>query len=298
MDDIEVLLKSKFLAFALKAFATLNRGKKIIVHPFVKLLAEELELVADGTTKRLVITVPPRHLKTFLASICLAAWILAHQPSAKILLLSYGQELADKIAFGIRSILLSGWFLKIFKTRIAKDRHRLMDFVTTAGGGVRSVSIEGGVTGLGADFILVDDPLQIKDCDNIKQLERIQQLFESEIRSRLDNPKKGAIVITAHRLSEVDLPGYVLRQGGWKHLTLPMIAPRSRTYRFGDGEVWRRIRGSLLRPDAFTTRHIRELRASKRPGFETLFQQNPGGDDHLRIKAEHFSTFSPAARRI
>jgi predicted phage terminase large subunit-like protein len=50
----------------------------------------------------------------------------------------------------------------------------------------------------------------------------------------------------------------------------------------------------LLRPDAFTQRDIQRLRDSKQPGFETLYQQNPGGRDRLRIKAEFFPAFSAA----
>src|SRR6266851_7264558 len=107
--ELNKLVQTELLAFALKAFAGLNKGKQLTVHPYVKLLVKYLERVATGETKRLVITLPPRHLKTFMASVCLAAWILAHRPSSKILLLSYGQELADKIAFAIREILQSEW---------------------------------------------------------------------------------------------------------------------------------------------------------------------------------------------
>src|SRR5262249_38925791 len=199
-----------------------------------------------------------------------------HNPSAKILVLAYGQDLADKIAYAIRAILQSDWFKQAFRTRLSKDRAKLMDFVTTAGGGVRSLSIEGGVTGLGADLIIIDDPVEIKDCDNSKRLERVNELFDNEIKTRLDNPKKGRIVIIAHRISEEDLPGHVLKKSGWKQLKLPLIASRGRRFDLGD-RIWKRKKGELLRPDAFTRRDIEELRASRRPGFETLQQQNPGG---------------------
>ena len=151
-----------------------------------------------------MITLPPRHLKTFLASICLPAWILAHHPSANILILSYGQELADKIAYAIREILRSDWFCRLFKAKIAK--HVLTDFTTTANGCVRSVSIEGSVTGFGADIIIVDDAVQIKDCDNERQLQRVNGLFASEIRTRLDNPKKGANAVQKLRRGQVSWP--------------------------------------------------------------------------------------------
>jgi predicted phage terminase large subunit-like protein len=288
------LVQTKFLAFAMKAFAVLNKGRSLGNDKYLKLVARVLTDVAAGKTKRLVVSMPPRHGKTFMASICFSAWILAHNSSAKILVLSYGQDLADKIAYAIRSILRSDWFRQAFDTRLAKNRTKVMDFVTTDGGGVRSLSIEGGVTGLGADFIIIDDPVEIKDCDNSKRLQRVNDLFDDEIQTRLDNPKKGCIVIVAHRVSEDDLPGHVLKKGGWQKLKLPLIARRARSYELADGEIWRRKKGELLRPDAFTQRDIQRLRDSKQPGFETLQQQNPGGSDGPRLKPEYFPTLARA----
>jgi predicted phage terminase large subunit-like protein len=296
-NDTKKLVQTEFLAFAMKAFATLNKGRRFGNDKYLKLLAQTLTRVATGEAKRLVVSMPPRHGKTFMGSICLSAWILAHDPSAKILVLSYGQDLADKIAYTIRAILQSDWFKQAFRTRLAKNRTKVMDFLTTDGGGVRSLSIEGGVTGLGADYIIIDDPVEIKECDNADRLQRVNRLFDDEIQTRLDRPKKGCIVIIAHRISENDLPGHVLQKGGWKQLKLPLIAMRSRTYDLGGGEVWERKKGELLRPDAFTKRDIRRLRDSKQPGFETLQQQHPGGRDRLRIKAEFFPAFSAADRQ-
>jgi hypothetical protein len=153
-------VQTEFLAFAIKAFALLNKGRRLGDDKYLELVAQVLTKVAAGKRKRQVVSMPPRHGKTFMASICLSAWILAHDASAKILVLSYGQDLADKIAYAIRAILRSDWFREAFDTRLAKDRAKVMDFVTTDGGGVRSLSIEGGVTGLGADFIIIDDPVE------------------------------------------------------------------------------------------------------------------------------------------
>ena len=296
--DTKKLVQTEFLAFAMKAFATLNKGRRLGNDKYLKLLAQTLTHAAAGETKRLVVSMPPRHGKTFMGSICLSAWILAHDASAKILVLSYGQDLADKIAYAIRAILQSDWFEEAFRTRLAKNRTKVMDFLTTDGGGVRSLSIEGGVTGLGADFIIIDDPVEIKDCDNADRLQRVNCLFDDEIQTRLDRPKKGCIVIIAHRISENDLSAHVLQKGGWKQLKLPLIATRRRKYDLGHGEVWKRKKGELLRPDAFTKRDIRRLRDSKQPGFETLQQQNPGGSDRLRIRAKYFPSFSAAGLQV
>jgi predicted phage terminase large subunit-like protein len=290
------LIKTEFLAFAMKAFTTVNgRSLGSDPDPYLRLLAERLARVASGELRRLVVSLPPRHAKTFMGSICLSGWILAHKPSARILLLSYGQDLADKIAFSIRKIMRSDWYRHAFRTRIEHDRAKVSDFVTLRGGGVRSLSIDGGVTGVGGDYIIIDDPVQIKHCDDKRRLDRVNGLFDDEIMNRLDNPRKGCVVIVAHRISQDDLPGYVLQKGGWKELKLPLIASRARQYEFDDGTFWERKKGELLRPDAFTEDDIARLRGSKLPGFETLYQQNPDRNERLRLKGEHFPTFASTA---
>jgi hypothetical protein len=293
--DIKKLVQTKFLAFAMKAFASLNKGRKLGHDKYLKHLAGALTRVAAGETKRLVISMPPRHGKTFMASICLSAWILAHNSSAKIIVLSYGQDLADKIAYTIRNILRSEWYEQAFNTQIKKDRAKLMDFVTTGGGGVRSLSIEGGVTGLGADYIIIDDPVEIKDCDNTKRLERVNDLFDNEIQTRLDHPKKGCIAVIAHRISEIDLPGHVLQKGGWRQLKLPLIAPRRRKYDLGDGEVWNRKKGELssdikpqngmeivvITPSGDKVERLRKYRRIIRDGLVQLPQNAPWSHEFL-----------------
>ena len=292
--ELDTAIRASLMAFAMKAFAQLNPGSQLVAHQYMRYLASHLKSVRAGKVKRLCIALPPRHAKTFLASVAFAAWVFANKPATKILLVSYGQELADKIAYDVRRILQSDWYCRLFRTRISKGRSKLTDFVTTAGGGLRSVSVEGGVTGLGADLIVVDDAVQIKDCENVKQLARINDLFDSEIRTRLNSPKRGAIVVVAHRLAEDDLTGHLKKEGGWKLVQLPLIARRSRVYQASDGFVWHRQKGELLRPDAFTMHDIDRLRSMKRPSFETLQQQNPGARERLAIRVEHLSLFDPA----
>jgi hypothetical protein len=279
-QDVKLLLRSDLLSFARKAFRNVNTHKRMPEDRFLELLASRLAEVVTGNTKRLIVNLPPRHFKSWIGSICLSAWILGHDPSAKILIVTYGQELADKIAHTIREILRSEWYQELFpKTKLAKSRSKLEDFVTAAGGGVRSVSIEGGVTGHGADYIVIDDPTELKDCDHVKRLERVVELFDGEILTRLNNPKRGRVVIIAHRVNEEDLSGHLLEQGGWQHLKLPLIAMRGRSYKLPDGGVWIWEKGELLRPDAFTQRDIELLQAARRPGSRRSSSKTPVAPD-------------------
>ena len=155
-EKVKLLLRNDLLSFARKTFKEKNNGRLMPEDRYLELLAGRLADVVVGDTKRLIVNLPPRHFKSWIGSVCLSAWILGHDPAAKILIVTYGQELADKIAHTVREILRSEWYKELFgKTKLVKSRSKLVDFVTTAGGGVRSVSIEGGVTGHGADFIII-----------------------------------------------------------------------------------------------------------------------------------------------
>jgi hypothetical protein len=93
-----------------KAFYDDHNGEKLGKEPYIGHLCYHFELFTKGETKRLVVNLPPRHLKTFLGSICLTAWLLAHNPSARIMVVAFGDKLAEEITFRIRHILRSDWY--------------------------------------------------------------------------------------------------------------------------------------------------------------------------------------------
>src|SRR5260370_38834370 len=100
-NDIKKLVQTEFLAFAMKAFAYLNKGRDLGQDKYLKLLAERLTRVATGKTKRLVGSFPPRHFKTFMQSICLPEMILTPEPSAHTIILTSCQHLSDKSVYPI-----------------------------------------------------------------------------------------------------------------------------------------------------------------------------------------------------
>ena len=136
---IKAVLRGNFLSFARKALRGLE-GTKLGDDPYLDCLASELDQFAEGETRRLIINLPPGHLKTLLGSVSLAAWMLAHDPSLKIIIVSHAEHLSKTIARNIRTILQSDWFMELFATRIKKDHSEVTDFGTSAGGGVFSGS--------------------------------------------------------------------------------------------------------------------------------------------------------------
>ena len=207
--ETKSILQSDFLAFAKMVLRELD-GTVIDNDPYIELLATYLMDFADGSTKRLLINMPARHLKTKLASICCSAWVLAHDPSAKIMVITYSKDLSESIARSVRNILQSKVFKKIFATRIEKGHAKSTDFATTAGGKLYATSFEGAVTGFGGDIIIVDDPHNIADAGYPDQLRRTIETFHSTVVRRLDNRKKGRIMVIGHRIHEHDLSADLL----------------------------------------------------------------------------------------
>lgn len=281
-------LRTDPYSFVHRAFRAIHDGQKLR-DDYVRYLCHELAKLSSGESRRVICNLPPRHLKTFIAC-CLISWILGRNPSAKVMVVSYGEELAKMITRQIREILRMEWYKEVFPaTRLARDQTSVTNFATTKNGTVRAFSIEGGITGFGADYIIVDDPLEIQDAENLLQIDRVNALFESKVRTRLNDPETGCILIIAHRLNEDDLSGYLLKEKGWDHLVLPFMAERKMTFTFGD-ERWVRRKGDLLRES-----YRKDLdRIVAQSNYRALYQQDPGATSLPRITPEHFPFYQPS----
>jgi hypothetical protein len=119
--------------------------------------------VREGCIRRLLISVPPRHLRSLLASVAFPAWCLGHDPSAQIVCASYAQDVADKLSRDCRRIVTSDRYQRVFPTRLSPRHQAVPEFETTAQGCRIATSVGGVLTGRGAD-IIIDDPLKPEEA--------------------------------------------------------------------------------------------------------------------------------------
>src|SRR5947199_856127 len=162
--EYDAILRSDFWFFAQRCFSELNPQTTFATNWHLEIIAAKLTEVREGKIQRLIINLPPRHLKSLMASIAFPAWCLGHDPSAQILCVSYAQDLADKLARDCRNIMMSGWYRRIFPTRLAPYRQAVQEFITTRQGFRLATSTGGVLTGRGADIILIDDPLKPEEA--------------------------------------------------------------------------------------------------------------------------------------
>ena len=102
-NEYRALVRSDFYAFIERSFYELNPTTPFLSNWHIEVIAAELEACRRGETKRLIINVPPRSLKSHCASVAFPAWLLGHNPSAQIIVASYAQELANKLSSDCQS---------------------------------------------------------------------------------------------------------------------------------------------------------------------------------------------------
>lgn len=210
--EYEAVLRADFYSFMLRCFADLNSGAGFLPSWHFEVMTAKLQSVRDGRVKRLIINIPPRHLKSLAASIALPAWLLGHDPTQAIINVTYGQELSDKFARDCRAIMMSSWYHALFATRLLSARASLQELATTRGGFRMSTSVGGVLTGRGADLILIDDPVKPSDAMSQSRRSAANEWFDGTLYSRLNDKTKGAIVIVMQRLHEDDLVGHLLKR--------------------------------------------------------------------------------------
>ena len=210
LGEYAALLRDDFASFAACCFRELNPRTRFAMNWHFELMAAKLAAVREGRIRRLLISVPPRHLKSHLASIAFPAWCLGHDPSGQIICVSYAQDLADKLSRDCRRIVASDGYQRLFSTRLSPQRQAVPEFETTQQGCRVATSVGGVLTGRGADIIVIDDPLKPEEALSQTQRQAANEWYDHTLYSRLNDKLSGAIVLIMHRLHE-SLPSGLTR---------------------------------------------------------------------------------------
>jgi predicted phage terminase large subunit-like protein len=294
-NEYYTILRHDFYSFMERSFYELNPDAKFFPNWHIELIASELEACWRGETKRLIICVPPRSLKSHCASIAFPAWLLGQNPSAQIICASYGQELANKLALDCRTLMNSALYRKVFSTHLSNQKQAISEFMTDAQGFRLATSVGGVLTGRGGDWLIVDDPLKPDEAVSETQRNAVNEWYQHTLYSRLNNKQTGRIIVIAQRLHEDDLVGHLLRQGGWKLLSFPAIAVEDELHtiktRYGTRKVQRRA-GEALHPEREPLEVLAAIRSIQGEyNFSGQYQQEPAPLGGGMVKLAWFKTY-------
>jgi predicted phage terminase large subunit-like protein len=263
-----------------------------------KVIAAALEEVDKGNIKRLIISCPPRHGKSELASRLFPAWFVGRHPTENMILTTYNETLSWDFGRNVRDILQSPLYQQVFPDAGLKAGAASVDRVELEKGATLFFVGRGGsLTGRGARVILVDDPLKDrKEADSPTIREQLWNWYTQVLSTRLMT-EDGAIIIIMTRWHEDDLVGRLTDRmnpyyseeeaKNWRIIDLPALA--------GESDVLGRKKGEPLWPERFGVSYLEAIRRTDVRGFQALYQGRPTPEDGTFFRAEHISTYARMA---
>ena len=292
------ILATDFRAFVDYVFGLLRPGIPFKPNWHIDAMAHKVSQVASGDVKRLIITVPPRNLKSIIASVALPAWYLGHNPSERVVAVSYSAELAKTHSNDFRRVVTDPVYQAVFPKMIL-SRETDSEIHTTQRGRRYATSIGGTLTGRGGNLFIIDDPLKPSDAISEVSRQRVIEWFGSTLSTRADDKQNARIMVVMQRIHVEDLVGYLLEnEAGYEVLNLPAVAQSTTTYDLGGGRTHIREKGDILHPAHEPAEVLRELKKSMGSMlFSAQYQQAPEPPGGKIIKRKMLRYYSAVERR-
>jgi len=211
--------------FIKSSWATIEPARDFYDNWHIDAISEHLEAVAHGDIKRLIINVPPRHMKSISVAVALPAWVWTIMPQKRFLFASYALSLSVRDSVKCRRLIDSQWYKTHFGQtfELTSDQNQKQRFENDKTGYRIATSVDGALTGEGGDIIVIDDPHNVREAESSAVRESVLDWWDQAMQTRLNDPKTGAFVIIMQRVHENDLTGHILKDeyNDWDHLCLP-----------------------------------------------------------------------------
>lgn len=293
-------------------------------HDLCRRLERFVEQIEQGLSPRLIIAMPPRAGKSLLASDYFPSWALGKHPEWEVISTSYAVSLPTNFSRNIRDRLRDPVYTAVFPgTQLREDSQGVEQWRLTAGGGLRAAGVGGGITGMGANILIIDDPFaDDEEAQSENNRQKVKDWFTSTAMTRLA-PENGVLII-ATRWHDDDLSGHcltlreeLLEQGvpteeidDWELISYPALAEADE-YLFADGSIQRgpayvpedarllRREGEALHPERYSASALRRKKNTMPPRqWNAMYQQNPVPDDGEFFSKDmfRFESFLPGTR--
>ena len=260
-----------------------------------RVIAAALEEVEAGRIKRLMISCPPRHGKTKLASINFSAWYAGRNPMKSVVFATYSDKFAQDTGGAVKTLIQSPLYAHLFPNfrlaygGAANDRLRI-----AGGGDMFFVGVGGALTGRGGDVNILDDPIKNRqEADSIVVRDKLWNWYNSVLRYRMMT-QDAALVIIATRWNEDDIIGRHIdptnpyfnqeEAESWRIINLPALAEE-------DDPLGRELDQPLW-PARFDTAFLLEQRRADARGFTALYQGRPTPAEGAFFKSDFIRTYN------
>ena len=272
-----------------------KEGKHIVT------VCRALEAVEKGLTRRLVINIPPGHMKSLSVSVFYPAWTWIKKPWLRFLCTSYAQNLSNRDSQRCRNLIRSDWYQNNWGHLYGfqSDHNLITEFENTQTGFRIATSTGGTTTGKRGDRIIIDDPISALDALSEAERIKVHRWWDDVIQTRLNDPQTGAIIIIMQRVHEDDLVGYIMQKEGvwkdWDHICLPSEYDPDHKYPFKCSfglEDWRTKKDEILWDEMYPKHVLDEKKLGMGSyAYAGQFQQIPAPSEGGLIKRAWFQYY-------
>lgn len=323
VEELETRAAEESLAeFTRQCWHLVEPSTPLVWNWHLDAMCEHLEAVTWGHLQFVIFNLPPRNTKSLLFSVIHPVWEWLHLAHVRNLCMSCTSRLATRDSVNSRTIIQSRWFQRRWghKFRLVGDQNVKTFYVNDRRGSRMAASFDSNVVGEGGDRLRIDDPIDLRDAENMNELERVNHIWDTSLFSRINDPKRSAKMINMQRVHEHDLCGHVREQHPWTWLVLPTEfdpARRCRTFFFKDDiryerdDAGRRARvvvatrrvewkdprtkeGELLNPHRFDRAAVESLKKQGAYVFQAQQQQNPTSREGKLIKRHQLRYYHPS----
>lgn len=264
-----------------------------------KLILREMQRCMETRHGRLMIMAPPGSAKSTYATVVAPSWYLGTRPDSRIILASYGDDLARRHGRRTRQLLLAGETAGTLQTTVSDGSRASDEFALTNGSEYLACGIMAGVTGNRAHAIVIDDPIKGREqADSETVREKTWQAYEDDLLTRLI--PGGSVTLIQTRWHEDDIAGRIL-PADW--------AGESGDIKCRDGNTWRvlcfqaecqtktdplgRKIGEMLWPEWFDAKHWDQFRLNRRT-WSSLYQQIPAPAEGILFRKDDMCSYEKA----
>ena len=254
------------------------------IAPHHNLILTSLDRISKTPHGRLMIFCPPGSAKSTYASVVFPSKFLGAERDRRLILASFGDDLAKKMGRRTRQILRQPRFIHTFNTELRKDTQSAQNFALTNGSEYMACGIMSGVTGNRAHGIVIDDPVKGREAaDSATIRNKTWDAYEDDLKTRLI--PGGWICLIQTRWHEDDLAGRILPDK-WKGESGPILCKDGNWWEViclqarceVDNDPLGRQQGEYLWPEWFDEKHWAQFEGNSRT-WGALYQQLPAPRD-------------------
>src|SRR5258707_9628854 len=303
-----VMLRDDLRLYIRQAWHVVEPSTVYLENWHIDLIAEHLEAVTAGQIKRLLINMPPRYAKSPCVSIMWPTWVWAREPfpgkphnpvlegpGTKWVFASYADELRTKHSLARRKMLQSYWYKARWPkpAELNSDQNVKTLFTNSSGGQMFATTMTGAGTGLGGNYIVIDDPHKTKEESTSADVKAQVAVYGDTFATRHDDKKKGVTVIVMQRIIDLDLSAHVLAtaEEEFVHLKIEAEATGRQVFSFPRSpRVFTREPGDLLwesREGPFEIRRQKAVMGKWK--YAAQYQQDPIAEGGAIFQREWFS---------